>query len=94
MNKKIFSSILAGVVLLSTQATTFSAMAQTKTDSLVDLTPSHWAYNAVKMMVEDLGIMEPKSATRFNGNDQVTRYEAASAFYNIAKNLNKVLEKI
>jgi len=89
MNKKIFSSILAGVVLLSTQATTFSAMAQTKTDNLVDLTPSHWAYNAVKMMVEELGIMEPKSATRFNGNDQVTRYEAASAFYNIAKKLEQ-----
>jgi len=95
MSRKILSFLLASTVVISTQAiASFSAKAEsTKVDSLVDLTPSHWAYGAVKMLVQDLGIMSPKSSTRFDGNDQVTRYEAATAFYNLAKKLESVSGK-
>ena len=95
MSNKILSFLLASTVVISTQAvSSFSAKAEgTKVDSLVDLTPSHWAYGAVKMLVQDLGIMSPKSSTRFDGNDQVTRYEAANTFYNLAKKLESVSGK-
>lgn len=90
MNKKILSFLLASSVVLSTQiVSSFSVAmaADVKVDSLVDVTPNHWAYNAVKLAVEELGILTPKSATRFNGNDSVTRYELAQTFYNLSKKL-------
>lgn len=90
MNKKIISFLLASSVLVSTQLiSSFSvAMAEeVRVDGLVDVTPNHWAYDAVKLAVEELGILAPKSATRFSGNESVTRYELAQTFYNLSKKL-------
>jgi len=92
MSKKIISLLLASTLLVSVQMTNAASPAiaaemagSVNVDNLVDVTPNHWAYDAVKTVVQDLGIMSPKTATRFMGNDTTTRYEVAQAFYNTAK---------
>jgi len=94
MSKKIISLLLASTLLVSVQMTNAASPAlaaemasSVNVDNLVDVTPNHWAYDAVKTVVQDLGIMSPKTATRFMGNDTTTRYEVAQAFYNTAKKL-------
>lgn len=94
MSKKIISLLLASTLLVSVQMTqqgSAPAMAEEMTyvnvDNLVDVTPNHWAYDAVKLVVQELGIMPPKTPTRFMGNDTTTRYEVAQAFYNTARKL-------
>ncbi len=94
MSKKIISLLLASTLLVSVQMTGTSSQAtaaemagSVNVDNLVDVTPNHWAYDAVKTVVQDLGVLAPKTATRFMGNDTTTRYEVAQAFYNTAKKL-------
>jgi hypothetical protein len=94
MNKKIMSLLLASTLFVSFQITNPSgpAFAEdmascTNVDNLVDVTPNHWAYDAVKYVTQEICIMAPKTATRFMGNDVTTRYEVARAFYNAAKKL-------
>lgn len=94
MSKKIISLLLASTLLVSVQMTQGSAPARAEemvgsvnVDNLVDVTPNHWAYDAVKLVTQELGIMAPKTPTRFMGNDTTTRYEVAQSFYNTAKRL-------
>ncbi|RZL06840.1 MAG: hypothetical protein EOO89_23905 [Pedobacter sp.] len=94
MSKKIISLLLASTLLVSVQMTQGSAPAiaeemvgSVNVDNLVDVTPNHWAYDAVKLVTQELGIMPPKTPTRFMGNDTTTRYEVAQAFYNTARRL-------
>lgn len=94
MSKKIISLLLASTLLVSVQMTQGSAPARAEemagsvnVDNLVDVTPNHWAYDAVKLVTQELGIMPPKTPTRFMGNDTTTRYEVAQAFYNTARKL-------
>ncbi|MFN4151737.1 MAG: hypothetical protein ACK4IX_12410, partial [Candidatus Sericytochromatia bacterium] len=91
MNKKITGFLLAATVFVSAQVTSFQfnqALADSvSVDSLVDITPNHWAYDAVKLMTQELGVVSPKTSTRFMGNDLSTRYEVAEALYNMAKKL-------
>ena len=89
MNKKIASLVLSAALLISSQVphTSFSQAKAESVDSLVDITPNHWAYDAVKLVTQDLGVMSPKTSTRFMGNDITTRYEVAQVFYNLAKKL-------
>lgn len=102
MNKKITALALSGLIIGSTQLNSESRPAfmrsyitgiAHKIDLLVDMKPKHWAYNAVKYVVEDLNIMEPKTPTRFMGDKTATRYELARAFYNGAKGLEDISEK-
>lgn len=93
MSKKIISLLLASTLLVSVQMTQGSSpaiaeeMVSVNVDNLVDVTPNHWAYDAVKYVTQELGIMAPKTPTRFMGNDTSTRYDVAQAFYNLAKRL-------
>ena len=57
--------------------------------NITDLSPKHWAYNAVKYLVQELNIMSPKSGNAFMGNSSLTRYELADAFYKAMKRLEK-----
>lgn len=100
MNKKIMSLLLASTLLVSFQMTnpSNSAYAEdaancTNVDNLVDVTPNHWAYDAVKLVTQEICIMAPKTATRFMGNDVTTRYEVARAFYNATKRLESTSGK-
>jgi hypothetical protein len=99
MNKKIMSLLLASTLFVSFQMTPSGpAYAEdmancTNVDNLVDVTPNHWAYDAVKYVTQEVCIMAPKTATRFMGNDVTTRYEVARAFYNAAKKLESTSGK-
>jgi len=94
MSKKIMSLLLASTLFVSFQMTNSSnpasaeeMMSCTNVDNLVDVTPNHWAYDAVRFVTQEFCIMAPKTATRFMGNDVTTRYEVANAFYNAAKKI-------
>jgi hypothetical protein len=101
MKKKYALSMLlvTALVSVSPNNTIFSANAKTniymsvKLDELVDVKPKHWSYSAVKYVVEDLGVMEPKTSTRFIGDKFGTRYELSKTFYNAVKGLEKIYEK-
>lgn len=102
MNRKFTTLALAGLILASVPINSYSRPAFMKSyitgiaykvEMLVDMKPKHWAYNAVKYVVEDLNIMEPKTPTRFMGDKTSTRYELARAFYNAAKGLEDISEK-
>ncbi|MBC7475495.1 MAG: S-layer homology domain-containing protein [Candidatus Sericytochromatia bacterium] len=101
-NKKITSLLLASVTVLSVSNSSFARPAfmysyvtgiAYKIDGLVDMKPKHWAYGAVKYVVEDLNIMDPETPTRFLGDKKATRYQLAKAFYNAAKGLEDISEK-
>lgn len=102
MKNKATALILAGLTVLSVPTVSQSRPAfmysyvtgmAYKIDSLVDMKPKHWAYGAVKYVVEDLNIMDPATPTRFMGDKKATRYELAKAFYNAAKGLEDISEK-
>lgn len=102
MNKKIAILGLASILIASTPFNSYSRPAFMKSyitgvaykmEMMVDMKPKHWAYGAVKYVTEDLNIMEPKTPTRFMGDQKSTRYELARAFYNGAKGLEDISEK-
>lgn len=98
MKKQSLHLLIASSILLA-MPTNYAAMAnQDKVDSyklaysmsaLVDVPSNHWAYNAVKFLVEELGIMAPKSNNAFMGNSTLTRYELAEVFYRAMKRLEQ-----
>ncbi len=99
MNKKVISLLLASSLLISFQFVNSSEPARAaemgcvNVDNLVDVTPNHWAYDAVKLVTQELCIMSPKTPTRFMGNDVTTRYEVANSYYNAAKKLESLSGK-
>jgi hypothetical protein len=48
-------------------------------DELIDITPDHWAYKAVKTLMERYGILSGYSDKTFRGNQPLNRYEFAAA---------------
>lgn len=76
-----------GVFAPQTQAAPAAFQVAVKMDDLSDVPSDHWAYNAVKILVEELDIMPTKSANEFKGNDILTRYELAQVFHSAVKKL-------
>lgn len=96
MNKKSLSLLLSTSILLSYPLISYSQtdkIKNIKMSSIIDVKPKHWAYNAVKYVMEDLDIMEPKTPTRFVGDKKATRYELARAFYFALQSLESISEK-
>lgn len=54
---------------------------------LTDVPRSHWAYQAVQYLVEELAVMDPLTQSEFKGNAFMTRYDLAEVFYNIIRKL-------
>jgi hypothetical protein len=48
-------------------------------DQLTDLSPDHWAYKAVKALIERYGIISGYDDKTFKGNRPLSRYEFAAA---------------
>ena len=98
MKKQSLHLLIASSILLA-MPTNYAALAnQDQNDSykiaasmaaLVDVPSTHWAYNAVKFLVEELGVMAPKSSNAFMGNSSLTRYELAEVFYRAMKRLEQ-----
>jgi hypothetical protein len=59
----------------------------TNVHQLQDVTPDHWAYEALRNLVEKYGCISDISDGKFNGNRAINRYE-------FAVNLNSCLMKI
>jgi hypothetical protein len=57
---------------------------------LKDVSPKHWSYKSLERVVENLGIVSPKTDNQFKGEDLATRYEVAEAFYRAAKTMELV----
>lgn len=104
MNKKALGIFLATSVLATLPMSFAPTMAQEQPeaapyqvavsmDDLVDIPPDHWAYNAVKVLVEELEIMMPKTSNMFKGNDLMTRNELAEVFYKAVKKMEAISGK-
>ncbi|PKL76170.1 MAG: hypothetical protein CVV27_11670, partial [Candidatus Melainabacteria bacterium HGW-Melainabacteria-1] len=103
MNKRTLGIFVASTVLvtLPMNFSTSHAVAQDTSsfqlavnmNDLVDVPSDHWAYGAVKVLVEELEIMMPKTSTMFKGNDLMTRNELAQVFYRAVKKMESVSGK-
>jgi len=96
VNKKTLSLLLSTSILISYPLISYSQIDKLKNikmSSIVDVKPKHWAYEAVKYVMEDLDIMEPKTSTRFMGDKKATRYELARVFYFALQSLENISEK-
>jgi len=104
-NKKITGLFLASSVLVTVPMAFSPSMAQsmdsetqsyqiaTTMADLVDVPSNHWAYNAVKVLVEELDIMMPKTSNMFKGQDLMTRYELAEVFHRAVRKMESVSGK-
>lgn len=79
--QKFAVSALAGTVTLVglAMAVPAPAAAMTKVSDLKDVSPDHWAYHAIKLLMEKYHVMEGFPDGTFRGNKTVTRYELAAA---------------
>lgn len=93
MQRTALTLLLASSVLISIPTAPLFAQDNApfqiaaQVDDLIDLSPNHWAYGAVKALVEELEIMDPKTENQFKGNDLLTRYELATVFHKAVKKL-------
>ena len=60
---------------------------------LIDVPENHWAYGAVRVLVQELEIMMPKTSNMFKGNDLMTRNELAEVFYKATQKMEAISGK-
>ncbi len=82
---------LAATLLVGAVPMTATAQAFTPVSEFTDVGPSHWAYNAIKAMVEKYQIMEGFPDSTFRGERTVNRYEMAAL---LSKVMSRVEEMI
>jgi hypothetical protein len=96
MKKNLAIIALASIFSLPYVSKTFVANAERvyyQVDKFNDLSPNHWAYDSVKFVCTDLGVLAPRSVDRFEGNEKATRYEVAQMFVNALDLLEERLGK-
>lgn len=91
-SNRAFALALAGTVVLGQQALMAEpAAALTPVSELRDVSPDHWAYNAIQTLIEKYQVMEGFPDKTFRGSKTLTRYEMAAA---LAKVMARVEERI
>lgn len=101
MNKKVLSLVLASSVLTTVPVAMSANTAQAaesyqvavNMSELIDVPENHWAYGAVRVLVQELEIMMPKTSNMFKGNDLMTRNELAEVFYKATQKMEAVSGK-
>ncbi len=101
MNKKVLSLVLASSVLTTVPVAMSANTAQAaesyqvavNMSELIDVPENHWAYGAVRVLVQELEIMMPKTSNMFKGNDLMTRNELAEVFYRATQKMEAVSGK-
>ena len=78
----LFAACLGALMAAPTQAVAAVSAAE-----MQDLPSNHWAYRAIRDLVERYGVMEGFPDRTFRGNKTVTRYELAAA-------LTKVMQRM
>ncbi|MFN8674180.1 MAG: S-layer homology domain-containing protein [Candidatus Sericytochromatia bacterium] len=89
-HKLILSAIL-GVSLISSPILTNSSFA--KTEDFKDLRADHWAYKAIKELVDKYDVMSGFPDGTFRGTRTFSRYEAAAALYKVMLKMEEALGK-
>lgn len=64
--------------------------ARAQVAGMTDMNPEHWAATAVRELAEKYGVMSGFPDKTFRGSRQITRYEAAAAFYKVMLHLSQV----
>jgi hypothetical protein len=83
--------LVAGSVAIAPLLVAPPALAFTPVSELKDVPPDHWAYNAIKTLVEKYQIMEGFPDNTFKGTRYVSRFELAAA---LAKVMARVDEMV
>ncbi|MGV3522627.1 MAG: S-layer homology domain-containing protein [Candidatus Sericytochromatia bacterium] len=99
MNKKVIGMLLATTVITAVPMNASFAQDQASyqvavnMSDLIDVPQDHWAYDAVRVLVEELEVMMPKTSNMFKGQDLMTRYELAEVFYRATKKMEDISGK-
>ena len=99
MNSKRLSLLLAASVML-TGATAFfvgsvtPAQAITSVDELSDVNTNHWAYDALRDLVERYDVIEGYPDHTFRGDHTPTRWELAAALNAVMRSVGKDLARL
>ncbi len=96
MIKKSNASKLCTYLLALASISTFAlsalpVQAETTTDNLKDISSDHWAYNAVKELVDKYNVMSGFPDKTFRGTKTFTRYEAAAALYKVMLRVEELM---
>lgn len=86
------ATLAVTVAIATTQGLTAAPVsAFTPVSEFKDITPDHWAYNAIKALVEKYQIMEGFPDNTFRGTRTISRFELAAA---LAKVMARVEEMV
>lgn len=91
VSKPLIALGLAATFLVASPPLAVSAQAFTPVSEFTDVGPDHWAYNAIKAMVEKYQIMEGFPDNTFRGSRTINRFELAAV---LAKLMARVEEMI
>ena len=90
--KKILNLIKCGICSLSgVFILNLNAFAFTPTTEMNDLSPNHWAFRSIQVLVEKYHIMEGYPDKNFKGYRNLTRYEMAAVVYRIMTKLEEIV---
>lgn len=68
-----------------------TAQAFIPTNEMSDLSPEHWAYQAIQALMEKYQIVEGYPDKTFRGNRTLTRYEFAAALYRVMTRMEEMI---
>lgn len=88
---RLFASILSLGIIGSVSLQTQNAEARVATEDMKDLRADHWAYNAIKELVDKYDIMSGFPDGTFRGARTFTRYEASAALYKIMLRVEEMM---
>lgn len=93
MKKSNVKKLLASLLLVTSLGsfTPLTAPAQALTDNLKDVSSDHWAYNAIKELVDKYQVMSGFPDNTFRGGRTFTRYEAAAALYKVMLRVEEMM---
>jgi len=98
VSKKITPLLIAASVFACAFSDVFipsnPAYAVTRVDELRDVCDTHWAYRAIKDLVERYNVLEGYPNQTFKGNRAPTRYEMAAALDATIKTMGKELARL
>ena len=99
MTSRRVALLLAGSIFLTGATGAYvgsitSAQAITSVDELTDVNQNHWAYDALRDLVEKYDVIEGYPNHTFRGNRTATRWEMAAALNALIKSVGRDLARL